>query len=495
MSSILTYTRDLLVPIGLMRADTVTPLANLLSNLPGHHRILISGLDAAGKSTLLRDHLASHEKDVLFSIPFIAFNVEVYRCGNATLHAIDIGGGRPEPCFEFADKVKGVFGTNIKTGEGLEEAFKWLSESAESRMKHDTGVNEKTPDYDKEEEIGRIILEGLKPAKKDNVDEKKHIHIIPLLETRKSAWSCTLMKLARLPWALFAFLVCINAAPTRSKDSEAEKSDNKKSSANLIEPNKIVKSEIIDPARNAVTGNKTEGFENLKEKLGKPESLKTRAADFLQQTTFVKSEKPKKKEEKEEKMEGEETAEMSKSKPPKNILQDPGFEGDLWKPKGIGAEIPNNSCLACTGTKSALFTITDSKYRPKLKLENVPMPAGTDFTITGWYRVVKGDIKKEDDCQVSFENEGGALIHPILNGNSAEDNGYRYFSLATVGWIPGNSLTLTFECQLNIGNKRTVAIAIDDLAVSESRGKRLPGDASNQVLKVNPRTRRATLED
>lgn len=69
--------------------------------------------------------------------------------------------------------LRAVFGSSIKTGEGLFEAFRWLSETVESRMKYDIGINEKVPLYDKEEEATRIIMEGLQPGHKEEISEKR----------------------------------------------------------------------------------------------------------------------------------------------------------------------------------------------------------------------------------------------------------------------------------------------------------------------------------
>lgn len=97
MSNLITYARDFLASIGLMRPSSGTPITSLFSTLPGHHRILLSGLDEAGKSTLLRSHLVTNEKDISVAVGMIAHQVEVYRCGNVTFQTIDLGGGRPEP--------------------------------------------------------------------------------------------------------------------------------------------------------------------------------------------------------------------------------------------------------------------------------------------------------------------------------------------------------------------------------------------------------------
>ncbi|KAM5522005.1 ADP-ribosylation factor [Fusarium oxysporum f. sp. phaseoli] len=218
MSNLITYARDFLASIGLKRPSSGTPITSLFSTLPGHHRILLSGLDEAGKSSLLRSHLVTNEKDISVVVGMIAHQVEVYRCGNVTFQTIDLGGGRPEPYWRMersfikhcdaliwvddsadhdrlieareelfratartAEQIKGFYVddsssplVNIPhTGEGLFEAFRWLSETVESRMKYDTGINEKVPLYDKEEEATRIIMEGLQPGHKEEIGEKR----------------------------------------------------------------------------------------------------------------------------------------------------------------------------------------------------------------------------------------------------------------------------------------------------------------------------------
>ncbi|KAF5605682.1 ADP-ribosylation factor [Fusarium pseudocircinatum] len=249
MANLITYAREFLVSIGLLRPSSGTPITSLFSTLPGHRRILLSGLDDAGKSTLLRSHLVTNEKDVSIVVGMIAHQVEVYRCGNVTFQTIDLGGGRPEAYYRMersfmkhcdalvwvddsadhdrlieareelfqsirhqdglrngipvlilankqdksnsrtAEQIKGfyvddsssplvntphaVFGSSIKTGEGLLEAFEWLSHTIESRMKYDTGISEKVPLYNKEEEATRIVMEGLRPDRKEGISEKR----------------------------------------------------------------------------------------------------------------------------------------------------------------------------------------------------------------------------------------------------------------------------------------------------------------------------------
>ncbi|KAF5725078.1 ADP-ribosylation factor [Fusarium mundagurra] len=227
MPDLITYAREFLALIGLLRPSSGTPTTSLFSTLPGHHRILLSGLDEAGKPTLLRSHLVTNEKDISAIVGMIAHLVEVYRCGNVTFQTIDLGGGRPEPYWrmersfmkhcdalvwvdESADHDRlieareelfqairhqdglrngipvlilankqdksAVFGSSTKTGEWLFEAFEWLSYTVESRMKYGTGISEKVPIYDKEEEATRIIMEGLQPSHKEGIGEKREQH-------------------------------------------------------------------------------------------------------------------------------------------------------------------------------------------------------------------------------------------------------------------------------------------------------------------------------
>ncbi|KAJ4258219.1 hypothetical protein NW762_008367 [Fusarium torreyae] len=248
MSSLLVYARHLLVSIGLLKSATPTSVTSLVSNLPGRHRILISGLDAAGKSTLLYKHLSQKEEDVSYLVPTIGLNVEVYRYGQVTFQAIDFGGGRPNSFyriersfFKHADALIWVFdandrdrtpeareellgrachqdglckgvpvlilankqdlphawtpeqtrgyfvddissslvgrphavlGTNLQTGEGLKEAFEWLSKTVESRMKYDTGVVEKFSVLEAEDEVKMIIQEAFREDQKMAINEK-----------------------------------------------------------------------------------------------------------------------------------------------------------------------------------------------------------------------------------------------------------------------------------------------------------------------------------
>ncbi|KAF5007061.1 hypothetical protein FDECE_6606 [Fusarium decemcellulare] len=116
MFNLVAYARQLLVSMGLIKQAS---LASLFSNLPSHHRIVISGLDYSGKSTLLRTHLAKSEDDVSQLIPWIGFNFEFHRCGNSTMQVFDVGGCRHRSVrkmemsfFKHADAVVWVIDSN-----------------------------------------------------------------------------------------------------------------------------------------------------------------------------------------------------------------------------------------------------------------------------------------------------------------------------------------------------------------------------------------------
>ncbi|EWG49278.1 hypothetical protein FVEG_16459 [Fusarium verticillioides 7600] len=252
MRNIITYAREFLASIGFLRPSSGTSITSLFSTLPGHRRILLSDLDDAGKSTLLRSHLVTNVKDISAVVGLIGHQLEVYRCGNVTFQTIDLGGGRPEPYWRIersfmkhcdvlvwvddssdhdrlieareelfravrhqdglrkgiqvlilakkqdksnartAEQIKGfyvddcssplvntphaIFESSIKTGEGLFEAFEWLSHTVESRMKYDTGISEKVPLYGKEEEATKIIMGGLQSSQKEEIGENTGLH-------------------------------------------------------------------------------------------------------------------------------------------------------------------------------------------------------------------------------------------------------------------------------------------------------------------------------
>ncbi|KAI1258801.1 ADP-ribosylation factor family-domain-containing protein [Xylariaceae sp. FL1019] len=58
-------------------------------------RILLSGLDAAGKTTILANHLSRDgAMDVETVVPFIGFSIERLRYGLVHFETLDLGGGR-----------------------------------------------------------------------------------------------------------------------------------------------------------------------------------------------------------------------------------------------------------------------------------------------------------------------------------------------------------------------------------------------------------------
>jgi len=95
MSGLISHARNALVTIGILNDNPPTPLTNLFSNLPNYHRILISGLDGTGKSTLLEKHLVSNHKHISRFTIWTCLHIDTYRCSNVTFHTMDVGGGRP----------------------------------------------------------------------------------------------------------------------------------------------------------------------------------------------------------------------------------------------------------------------------------------------------------------------------------------------------------------------------------------------------------------
>jgi ribosome-interacting GTPase 1 len=96
MFGLMPYFRDALVALGIVGCDSEpTPITSLFSNLSGYHRILISGLDNAGKSSLLERHLTPNAKHVTTFTIFTVHHISIYRCGNITFHVMDIGASQP----------------------------------------------------------------------------------------------------------------------------------------------------------------------------------------------------------------------------------------------------------------------------------------------------------------------------------------------------------------------------------------------------------------
>ncbi|KAI1329644.1 ADP-ribosylation factor family-domain-containing protein [Xylariaceae sp. FL0255] len=74
-------------------ARSTKPVRRMFDRVPA--RILISGLDAAGKTTALIRHLSSNNGDDINTvIPFIGFIIEQLRYGQVLFEALDVGGGR-----------------------------------------------------------------------------------------------------------------------------------------------------------------------------------------------------------------------------------------------------------------------------------------------------------------------------------------------------------------------------------------------------------------
>ncbi|KAI0146363.1 ADP-ribosylation factor family-domain-containing protein [Xylariaceae sp. FL1272] len=69
------------------------PVRRLFDRVPA--RILLSGLDAAGKTTILVNHLSRNGgEDIEIMRPFIGFYIEKLQYGLAHFDALDLGGGR-----------------------------------------------------------------------------------------------------------------------------------------------------------------------------------------------------------------------------------------------------------------------------------------------------------------------------------------------------------------------------------------------------------------
>ncbi|KAI4602389.1 hypothetical protein KJ359_009632 [Pestalotiopsis sp. 9143b] len=76
--------------------SSATPVSRLFDAVPVPRRILFLGLDAAGKSHLLRKHFSQDGgRDVLEHMFIICFHVEEVRCGNVAFCAYDTCCSRP----------------------------------------------------------------------------------------------------------------------------------------------------------------------------------------------------------------------------------------------------------------------------------------------------------------------------------------------------------------------------------------------------------------
>ncbi|SPJ79055.1 related to ADP-ribosylation factor [Fusarium torulosum] len=178
---------------------------------------MISGLDNAGKSTLLANHLCITKDDISIIGKAIYLDVKFCNYDNITFKVLDVGLSRPAsfrrrerlhfneasalvwiidtndherhaevreelirtafhndgtPVLILANKQdldgawtveqtknyfvndissyyvtrpNAVYGTNLKTGEGLGEAFDWLKETMEGRVNSDADIAEETP--------------------------------------------------------------------------------------------------------------------------------------------------------------------------------------------------------------------------------------------------------------------------------------------------------------------------------------------------------------
>ncbi|KAH6951654.1 ADP-ribosylation factor family-domain-containing protein [Fusarium avenaceum] len=220
ISNMITFARQLLASKGLCKL-ALKPITHQLTKLPGCHTIMISGLDNAGKSTLLANHLCINKDDISFIGKAIHLDIKVCNYHNITFKVLDVGISRPAsirrrerlhlnevnaiiwvvdthdhdrkveareelvrtafhnhgtPVLILANKqdldgtwtveqtVKyfihdissyyvgrphAVFGTNIKTGEGLKEAFDWFNTAIEGCVKFEADISEKNPAFSK----------------------------------------------------------------------------------------------------------------------------------------------------------------------------------------------------------------------------------------------------------------------------------------------------------------------------------------------------------
>jgi GTPase SAR1 family protein len=90
----ITFARQLLASIGLSK-PALKPITHELTKLPGCHTIMISGLDNAGKSTLLADHLCTSKDDISIIGKAICLDVKICNYNNITFKVLDVGLSRP----------------------------------------------------------------------------------------------------------------------------------------------------------------------------------------------------------------------------------------------------------------------------------------------------------------------------------------------------------------------------------------------------------------
>jgi GTPase SAR1 family protein len=94
ISKMITFARRLLASIGLCK-PALKPITHQLTKLPGCHTIIISGLDNAGKSTLLANHLCINKDDISFIGQAIHLDIKVCNYHNITFKVLDMGICRP----------------------------------------------------------------------------------------------------------------------------------------------------------------------------------------------------------------------------------------------------------------------------------------------------------------------------------------------------------------------------------------------------------------
>ncbi|KAI1849377.1 hypothetical protein JX266_004872 [Neoarthrinium moseri] len=89
--SVIGQIRDTLIAHGLW--TSATPVSRLFDRMSCG--IMLTGLDAAGKTTLLEKYMSqSSGTNIVTAIPLIGLHVEGVRCGSTLFYGMDIGGGR-----------------------------------------------------------------------------------------------------------------------------------------------------------------------------------------------------------------------------------------------------------------------------------------------------------------------------------------------------------------------------------------------------------------
>lgn len=93
-SSWLAWARNQLTRGGLR--SSATPVSRLFDQLPKRNSILLVGLDAAGKTTLLRNYFSQDcGRDIATHMPSIGWVVEEVSYGNVSIYTLDLGCARP----------------------------------------------------------------------------------------------------------------------------------------------------------------------------------------------------------------------------------------------------------------------------------------------------------------------------------------------------------------------------------------------------------------